>query len=264
MSNDVSITAEESSSILGPAQSATAPAPAGSAPAGAPGTAPAPAEPSEELLAEIAEADARLADAPASEVIRWAVERFGDDVVVASSFQDCVLIDVAVGVHPGIEVLFLDTKFHFPETLEFVETCRTIFAPLNLTVLEPGPGAAAWPCGSARCCETRKVLPLNKHLTSRKAWITGLKRVDTPERTDAPIVSWDAARGVVKINAVAPWTDEDIAGHIAEHGLPEHPLIAKGYASIGCAPTTRPVGEGEDPRAGRWSESDKTECGLHA
>lgn len=255
MSNDVSITSDlgGSSPIM---------AAGGAPPPLAEGTA-APAEPTAELLAEIAEADARLADTPASEVIRWAVERFGEGVVVASSFQDVVLIDLAVGVNPAIEVLFLDTKFHFPETLEFVETCREFFAPLNLTVLVPGPAAAPWPCGSARCCETRKVLPLNEHLAGRQAWITGLKRVDTPERTDAPIVSWDAARGVVKINAVAAWTDEGIEAHIAEHGLPEHPLIAKGYASIGCAPTTRPVAAGEDPRAGRWSESDKTECGLH-
>jgi phosphoadenosine phosphosulfate reductase len=222
------------------------------------------AGPQPELLAELAEADARLDGAAADEAIRWTVERFGlDRVVVASSFQDVVLVDLAVGVAPGIEVIFLDTGFHFPETLEFVDTSRAFFDPLNLTVLKPGPEAAPWPCGSERCCQTRKVLPLEQHLAGRAAWITGLKRVDTPERTDAPIVGWDAARGLVKLNPMASWTDEDIDGYIAERGLPEHPLIAKGYRSIGCAPTTRPTGAGEDPRAGRWSDSDKTECGLH-
>jgi phosphoadenosine phosphosulfate reductase len=220
--------------------------------------------PQPELLAELEEADARLEGASADEAIKWAVERFGlDEVVVASSFQDVVLVDLAVGVAPAIEVIFLDTKFHFPETLEFVETCRAFFEPFNLTVLSPGPEAAPWPCGSERCCQTRKVLPLEQHLAGKAAWITGLKRVDTPERTAAPIVSWDAGRCLVKVNPLAPWTDEDIEAYTVERGLPVHPLLAKGYRSIGCAPTTRPTGAGEDPRAGRWSGSDKTECGLH-
>lgn len=221
------------------------------------------AVPGAALLAELEEANDQLEVTAADEAIRWAVERFGDDLVVASSFQDCVLVDLAVGVQPSIEVVFLDTGFHFPETLEFVETCRAFFEPLNLTVLRPGPEAEAWPCGSERCCATRKVLPLEQHLAGRRAWITGLKRVDTPERTAAPVAGWDAARGLVKVNPVAAWTDEEIDGYIAERGLPVHPLVAKGYRSIGCAPTTRPTGAGEDPRAGRWSDSDKTECGLH-
>lgn len=216
-----------------------------------------------ELLAELEDANDRLVAASADETIRWAVERFGDGLVVASSFQDCVLVDLAVGVRQSIEVVFLDTGFHFPETIEFVETCCTIFEPLNLTVLKPGPEAAPWPCGSERCCATRKVLPLEQHLAGRQAWITGLKRVDTPERTEAPIVGWDAARGLVKINPLAAWTDEEIDAYVAERELPSHPLVAKGYRSIGCAPTTRPTAAGEDPRSGRWSGSDKNECGLH-
>ena len=220
-------------------------------------------EPDSELLAELASANVRLLATTARESIRWAVERFGDDVVVASSFQDCVLVDLAHSVAPAVEVVFLDTGFHFPETLEFVERCREVFEPLNLTVLRPGPEAEPWPCGSERCCATRKVLPLENHLAGRQAWITGLKRVDTPDRADAPVAGWDAARGLVKINPVVAWTDEEIDSYIAERGLPVHPLVAKGYRSIGCAPTTRPTGAGEDPRAGRWSGSDKTECGLH-
>ena len=220
-------------------------------------------EPTEELLAELAEANERLEQAPAGDSIAWAVERFGPDVVVASSFQDCVLIDLAVRAVPGIEVIFLDTKFHFPETLDFVETCRERFAPLNLTVLVPGPEAAPWPCGSERCCETRKVMPLERHLAGRRAWVTGLKRVDTPERADAPVVGWDSSRGLVKVNPLAAWTDDDIDAYLAEHDLPVHPLVERGYRSIGCAPTTRPTAAGEDPRAGRWSGTGKTECGLH-
>lgn len=218
-----------------------------------------------ELLDEIAEADKRLSDLPAIETFRWAAERFGDDVLVACSFQDCVIIDLAVKANQSMEVVFLDTKFHFKETLAFVETCKEFFAPLNLTVLKPGSEAAPWPCGSERCCETRKVIPINRHLSEsgKKAWITGLKRVDNKERQDAPIVGWDEGRGLVKINPFAAWTDDEINAYVAEHGLPEHPLLSQGYLSIGCRPTTRPVGAGEDARAGRWADSEKTECGLH-
>jgi len=213
-------------------------------------------------FAELAARSAELESAPASKAIAWAFERFGRDLVLACSFQDVVIVDLAVAVDPGIEVLFLDTGFHFPETLTFVETVRSRY-DLNLRVLTPGPEAEAWPCGTERCCELRKVAPLDAALAGRGAWLTGLKRVDAPTRAAAPIVSWDAARGLVKVNPLATWTDDDIAGYLADHGLPVHPLTMQGYLSIGCAPTTRPVAPGEDPRAGRWSGIAKTECGLH-
>jgi phosphoadenosine phosphosulfate reductase len=113
------------------------------------------------------------------------------------------------------------------------------------------------------CCEFRKVRPLKAALVGKDAWLTGLKRVDAPTRRSAPVVAYDDTWGRVKVNPMATWTEQDIAGYAAEHGLPTHPLLAKGYLSIGCAPTTRPVAEGEDPRAGRWFDSDKVECGLH-
>jgi len=200
--------------------------------------------------------------APAGKVMGWAVERFGGALSLACSFQDCVIIDLAVEVDPGIEVLFLDTGFHFPETLAYVEDVRARY-DLNLRVLTPGPEAQAWPCGSERCCELRKVEPLHRALQGRAAWMTGLKRCDAPTRAEAPIVSWDEARGLVKVNPVATWSDDDIASYQADHGLPVHPLMTQGYLSIGCAPTTRPVAPGEDARAGRWSGMGKTECGLH-
>ncbi len=220
------------------------------------------ATPDEALLEELRQADEKLDGAPAVDVMRWAAERFGTSLTVACSFQDAALIDVAVAADPDIEFVFLDTGFHFPETLEFVETCRSRF-DMNITWLRPGPDAEAWPCGSEKCCERRKVRPLDRHLAGKQAWVTGLKRVDSPTRADAPVVAWDAGRGLVKVNPVVTWTDDDISRYVKEHDLPEHPLVSKGYLSIGCAPTTRPVGEGESPRAGRWSGSEKTECGLH-
>jgi phosphoadenosine phosphosulfate reductase len=214
----------------------------------------------EEDLAAISE---RFETAPASAVIRWAVETFGDSIALAASFEDIVLIDLATKVVPGIEVVFLDTEAHFPETLSFVEEVRARYG-LNLTVTKPGPDAAAHPCGTEQCCQFRKVEPLRRALAGRRAWLTSLKRTDGPTRADAPIVGWDASFGLVKVNPLVMWTDDDIASYLADRGLPVHPLVPQGYRSIGCAPTTRPVAEGEDPRSGRWSGLDKSECGLHA
>ena len=214
-------------------------------------------------LVELAARSAELEHAAAGSVVAWAMDRFDGRVTLACSFQDCVIVDIAVRVDPGIEVLFLDTGFHFPETLDYVEQVRSRF-DLNLRVLRPGPEAEAYPCGTDRCCELRKVAPLDSALEGRLAWLTGLKRVDAPTRAEAPIASWDLGRGLVKVNPLATWTDDDVANYVADHQLPVHPLMSKGYLSIGCAPTTRPVVPGEDPRAGRWAGSGKTECGLHA
>jgi phosphoadenosine phosphosulfate reductase len=215
-----------------------------------------------ELRAELDEQSRAFETAPAGLILAWAVERFGSSVALASSFQDAVLIDIAVNVDPGIEVVFLDTGSHFPETLDYVRTIQARY-DLNLTVTKPAAGADQWLCGSAQCCEYRKVRPLKQALAGKAAWVTGLKRVDAPTRRDAPIVSYDDAWRLVKLNPLATWTEQDVAGYTADHGIPEHPLLSKGYLSIGCAPTTRPVDDGEDPRAGRWSDSDKVECGLH-
>ena len=213
----------------------------------------------EEDLVAVSE---RFETAPASAVIRWAVETYGDSVALAASFEDIVLIDLVTRIAPGIEVIFLDTEAHFPETLSFVDEVRARYG-LNLTVTKPGPDAAAHPCGGEQCCQFRKVEPLRRALAGKRAWLTSLKRTDGPTRADAPIVSWDASFGLVKVNPLVTWSDDDIASYLADHGLPVHPLVPQGYRSIGCAPTTRPVAEGEDPRAGRWSGLDKSECGLH-
>ena len=215
-----------------------------------------------ELREELDEQSRAFESAPAGLVVSWAVERFGSKLAIAASFQEAVLIDIAVKVDPSIEVVFLDTGSHFPETLEYVETIKSRY-DLNLTVAHPVEGAEQWPCGTAQCCEFRKVRPLKQALDGKEAWMTGLKRVDAPTRSQAAIVAYDENWGMVKVNPLATWTEQDIAGYAADHGILRHPLQAKGYLSIGCAPTTRPVAFGEDPRSGRWTDSDKVECGLH-
>jgi phosphoadenosine phosphosulfate reductase len=218
-------------------------------------------------LAELAEVSARLERAAPAEIVAWAVERFGDDadggLTVACSFEDAVLVDIVTRVKPDIEILFLDTQYHFAETLWFVEELRRRY-DLNLRVMHPlVEPDNRWQRDVASCCGVRKVEPLNRALEGKAAWITGLKRVDAPTRANAPIVSWDVGRGLVKVNPLATWTALDLAVYAAERGLPTNPLTERGYPSIGCWPCTKPVTPGDDPRSGRWAGLDKTECGLH-
>ncbi|MGH9043674.1 MAG: phosphoadenylyl-sulfate reductase, partial [Acidimicrobiales bacterium] len=212
-----------------------------------------------ELIAELEAVDRSLEHQSASAAIDWALERFVGSVVVACSFQDAVIVELVVERDPSIEVVFLDTGAHFEETLEMVRTCRARY-DLNLTVTTPSREAEGSPCGSDRCCELRKVEPLRRALEGRAAWITGLKRCDSPSRASIPIVSFDHSFGLVKVNPMATWTEADVAGYEGDRGLPVHPLMAKGYRSIGCAPTTRAVSDAEQSRAGRWAGTDKTEC----
>jgi phosphoadenosine phosphosulfate reductase len=218
--------------------------------------------PTQTLLDELDEAAGRLEAASPSEIIDWAIARFDGDVAMACSFEDVVLLDLALHSAPNLEVIFLDTGFHFPETLEFAQRFSQERG-VNLVTTHPGPEADAWPCGSERCCELRKVAPLSAALAGKGAWLTALKRVDAPTRTHIPVVSWDERFGLVKCNPLATWTDDDVEYYLRSNDLPEHPLWSKGYASIGCAPVTRPVAPGESRRAGRWSDTDKEECGLH-
>ena len=198
-----------------------------------------------------------------SSIVAWAVEHFGDDIILASSFQDVVLIDLAVSVKPDLEVLFLDTQYHFAETLWFVEEVRTRY-DLNLTVVKPlAVPDNRWQLDVGGCCQVRKVEPLERGLAGKLAWLTGLQRDDAPTRANTPIVAWDEARQMVKVNPLATWTADDLAAYTIERELPVHPLAERGYPSIGCWPCTRPVAPGEDPRSGRWAGLGKTECGLH-
>jgi phosphoadenosine phosphosulfate reductase len=211
---------------------------------------------------DMAELNTRFESAPASDIIRWAVDTFHPHLALTASMTDAVLIDLAVKVEPSIEVVFIDTGYHFPETLDTVELVRRKYG-LNLRMMTvPHHDEELWKLDPENCCSAIKVGQLDRALMGKEAWMSGLRRAEAPTRAEAPILSLDL-RGLVKINPIATWTDLDVRGYIADHDVPVNPLVNQGYPSIGCQPCTKPVGPGEDPRSGRWNGSDKTECGLH-
>jgi len=220
-------------------------------------------------LAERAEAE--LADATAIEALTWAVEQFGDRLIVASNMQDAVLIDLATKVKPDIDVLFLDTGYHFAETIGTRDAVQSVY-DVNVINVTPERSVAEQDALYGKdlfardpneCCRMRKVEPLSAALRGYSAWVTGIRRVEAPTRANAPFISWDKAFGLVKINPLAAWTDEDMQAYIEANNVLVNPLVFDGYPSIGCAPcTTKPV-DGSDPRSGRWAGTGKIECGLH-
>lgn len=211
---------------------------------------------------DIEAVDDALYGAAPEEILGWAYDRFGDDVVLTSSFQDCVLVHLATRVRPQARVVFLDTGFHFPETLAYLHRVEKVLE-IAVEVVTSGLAEDEHPCGTDHCCELRKVAPLRRLLAGQAAWVTGIRRVDTPERAGARAIAWDPGKAVVKVNPIVSWTDDDVEDYIDAHCLPRHPLTYVGYSSIGCAPTTEPPGEGTGPRSGRWAGTAKTECGLH-
>lgn len=203
------------------------------------------------------------------EVVAWAHQAFGDDVTAASSMGDEVLVELIAQTEPELDVFFLDTGFHFQETIDTRDhyagrvRLRTVLPLLTVEEQNREHGERLFDRDPDRCCAIRKVEPLNRALTGHHAWITGMRRVDAPTRTDITLVGWDDKRGMVKINPIAAWDDDDVDRFAFEEDVFLNPLRERGYPSIGCAPCTRPVAEGEDPRAGRWAGKNKTECGLH-
>jgi phosphoadenosine phosphosulfate reductase len=212
--------------------------------------------------AELAEYNAEFERLPASKIIQWAVDHFSPHLAMSASMTDAVLIDLATKVDPAIEVIFIDTGYHFPETLATVEEVRRHYG-LNLRMMTVARQEEdLWAADPENCCSAVKVGQLDRALAGKEAWMSGLRRGEASTRAEAPIVSRDL-RGLVKINPIAMWSDADVAAYIADHDIIVNPLTLQGYPSIGCMPCTTPVAEGEDPRAGRWRGKDKTECGLH-
>jgi phosphoadenosine phosphosulfate reductase len=215
---------------------------------------------------------AELDGADATDLLRWTDENFGGNYVVASNMQDAVLVDLATKVHPGVDVLFLDTGYHFVETIGTRDAVEAVY-DINIVNVTPENSVAKqdellgkdlFAREPNECCRMRKVEPLGKALRGYTAWVTGIRRVEAPTRANAPLISWDNAFGLVKINPLAAWSDEDVQDYIDNNGVLVNPLVFEGYPSIGCAPCTAKPAEGADPRSGRWAGLSKTECGLHA
>jgi phosphoadenosine phosphosulfate reductase len=212
-----------------------------------------------------------LEDAPALDVLRWAAETFGPRFCVTSSMEDAVVAHLASRAMPGVDVVFLDTGYHFPET---IGTRDAVAAVMDVNVLTVTPrqtvaeqdaqyGPRLHDRDPDLCCALRKVAPLEQALAGYDAWATGLRRDESPTRASTPVVGWDPKRRKVKVAPIARWTLADVQSYVTEHGVLTNPLLMDGYASVGCAPCTRRVLEGEDARAGRWAGLGKTECGIH-
>jgi len=211
-------------------------------------------------------------DASAAQVLGWAATTFGHRMIVASNMQDAVLVDLAAKALPGVEVLFLETGYHFPET---IGTRDAVAATYDVKIVNALPehtvaeqdtllGRDLFAREPDRCCHLRKVVPLRNTLAGYDAWVTGVRRVEAPTRANTPLVTYDDKHGLVKINPLAAWSDADMDAYIAEHRVLVNPLVAEGYPSIGCRTCTIKPLPGADPRSGRWAGRDKTECGLHA
>jgi phosphoadenosine phosphosulfate reductase len=224
-----------------------------------------------ELKTLALEAARDLEDATPQEILRWAVDTFGDKFAVSSSMGDGVMASLAASVKPGVDVVFLDTGYHFPETIGTRDAIdqvydvrvRTVLPLLSVNEQDALHGKDLWRTDPDACCAMRKVEPLSRSLEGYDAYASGIRRDEAESRAETPVVEWDDKRGKVKVNPIARWTQADVDAYVEEHHILINPLVDDGYPSIGCAPCTFRVAEGEDPRSGRWKGSQKTECGLH-
>jgi phosphoadenosine phosphosulfate reductase len=226
----------------------------------------------EELRELVSHAGAELELAPAEDIIEWAVATFGERFAITSSMGDAVLAHLASTVAPGIDVVFLDTGYHFVETIGTRDAVEATL-PVNLVNVQPEQTVAQQDAAYGKdlfrtdpdlCCALRKVTPLAEALSGYDAWATGLRRAETHNRVIAPVIGWDAKKGKVKVSPIARWSDDDVERYIADNNVLVNPLTQDGYPSIGCWPCTRRVAPGEDPRSGRWAGTSKTECGIHS
>lgn len=217
------------------------------------------------------EASIRLADASTDDVLAWVSKEFGHHTAVACSMADAVLPHVVAKHIPWVDTLFLDTGYHFAETMG---TRDAVEASMQLTIIDVKPklsvaeqdakyGPRLYERDPGLCCQMRKVEPLTQRLKKYEVWITGVRREEAVTRANTPLVAWDEKNGLVKVNPLAAWSTTDLNDYATDHDVIMNPLLEDGYPSIGCAPCTRRVAPGEDPRAGRWSGSNKVECGLH-
>lgn len=222
---------------------------------------------------ELSRLSERFEDRTPQERLQWGYEQFGDRAVMGTGFgsSGVALASILSDVRPGSTIFFLDTDLLYPETYELKDALaerldveiERVHGGLSLDEQADEYGEELWNEDPDQCCFLRKVKPLQAYLSDKAAWITAIRRDQSPTRADTQFFEWNETHEVVKVNPLADWTEDDIWNHIEERGLPYNPLHEEGYPSIGCIPCTEPVENGEDQRAGRWSDSDKTECGIH-
>jgi phosphoadenosine phosphosulfate reductase len=229
------------------------------------------AEDPQQMRSLAEQAAEQLKDASAEDVIRWATDTFGSRICITSSMTDAVIIHLASAIRPGIDVVFLDTGYHFPETIGTRDAVAAVY-PVNLVNVTPSRtvaeqeadlGPRLYGRNPDLCCYLRKVEPLEKALSGYDAWITGVRREETASRRNTKVVEFDEKRQMVKVNPIVAWTSEQVDEYIAANGVLVNPLVYDGYPSIGCRTCTLRVAPGADPRSGRWAGSGKTECGIH-
>lgn len=229
---------------------------------------------SDEVHEELARQSAALEGSTPQEILGWASATYQPGLALACSFggpSGMVLLDMIMRIDRSVEVFYLDTDFLFPETyrLRDVAAEKYQFEPVGyMSLLTPGQqaekhGDALWARDPDLCCQLRKVEPNARALEGKRAWVSGIRRDQSKTRVDVPIVEWDAKFGLVKINALASWTESQVWAYILENDVPYNELHDRSYPSIGCTHCTKPVRPGDDPRSGRWQGFDKTECGLH-
>jgi len=223
---------------------------------------------------ELLHRDRELEGRPAEAVLDWAAARFAPGITFGIGFgvEGCVLIDLIARRNLPIDIFTLDTGLLFPQTYALWErlerhyriTIRPVRPGLSLEAQAEQVGAQLWEKNPDRCCEIRKVLPLRSALTGFEAWVSAIRRDQTPDRFGTRVLERDQRFGLVKVNPLASWTSADVWAYVRNRDVPYNPLHEQGYPSIGCIPCTTPVVAGEDPRAGRWRGRAKKECGLHA
>jgi phosphoadenosine phosphosulfate reductase len=222
---------------------------------------------------ELQRVSKELEEKGSQEVVRWGIERFRGGITLACSFgaEDVVLADMVARVDSSVPLFYLDTDYLFPETLEVRDRViakyglRVVATRPLLTIEEQAAqhGPDLYGRQPDLCCKIRKVEPLKRHLAGHRAWITGIRRDQAPTRANAGLVEWDKMFNLVKLNPLAKWTSDDVWAYIRANDVPYNTLHDRNYPSIGCWPCTREVKPGEDPRAGRWANFEKKECGLH-
>lgn len=210
----------------------------------------------------------------ALDVLKWAYEHYGEEIVYACSFgiEGIVLIDLISKVKPDAKIVFLDTDVHFKETYETIERVKAKYPQLRIEMKKPSLtleeqaekfGPALWEREPNQCCNIRKLVPLNETLSGAKAWISGLRREQSPTRANVEFVNLDKRFESIKVCPLIHWTWKDVWRYVSKHDLPYNPLHDKGYPSIGCETCTKPAFTMDDLRSGRWTGQGKTECGLH-